>query len=413
MSQSSGKLCNLVLVLLLFCTGHPLFGQNYRGPLPTEQSYSLGQFIVSWQIHDGKPWLEIKHESTGSRVLWQTQPGLAFIAAAQGKETVISNRGSFNFSDKIQQKFTNQSIQSITQDDRGLSIRGQVFATHEAIEYEFLLSPVADQQLQFTLSLGTAGRANRLYLKYESEADEKIFGFGAQYTYFNAKGRVLPIWAQEEGHGRGVWPLTPLLNTFGGGSGGNWSTSYTSVPLYMTNHLRSLLLENSEYLIFDMEKPEQIAIEVFARKLQGRILAGNSPLELMEQLTAYTGRMRPLPDWVHAGAIIGTGGGESRVVEIERKLEAHKVPVTAFFLQDWVGQRSTVFGRRLWWNWEADNQLYPNWPDFIQSMKNRGYRVLSYINPFLADSIDKPNLQRNFYQEALDQKFLVLNSKNK
>lgn len=36
---------------------------------------------------------------------------------------------------------------------------------------------------------------------------------------------------------------------------------------------------------------------------------------------------------------------------------------------------------RLWWNWENDRELYPEWPQFVQDLRtNYDVRTLSYIN---------------------------------
>ena len=83
-------------------------------------------------------------------------------------------------------------------------------------------------------------------------------------------------------------------------------------------------------------------------------------------------------------------------------------------LQDWCGKRTqVVLGRtlkRLWWNWEPDTVLYPNWQDFVQTLESRKVNVLSYVNTFLAD-VDlggKLDYTNNYYQQAKKHGFLVL-----
>lgn len=86
-------------------------------------------------------------------------------------------------------------------------------------------------------------------------------------------------------------------------------------------------------------------------------------------------------------------------------------------LQDWCGKRTqTVLGRtlkRLWWNWESDSELYPNWPAFIEKLGD--IKVLSYVNTFLADveTGGKPTFRRNLYREAEKQGFLVMDQNNR
>lgn len=67
---------------------------------------------------------------------------------------------------------------------------------------------------------------------------------------------------------------------------------------------------------------------------------------------------------------------------------------------------------RLWWNWESDQELYPTWGDFVQSLRDDySVRTLSYINPFLVDVSLKPSgYKRNLFAEALEDHYLVWNT---
>lgn len=67
---------------------------------------------------------------------------------------------------------------------------------------------------------------------------------------------------------------------------------------------------------------------------------------------------------------------------------------------------------RLWWNWESDSALYPNWTDFVQSLREEhNVRTLSYINPFLANvSLKDDGYRRNLFLEASRGRYMVQNS---
>ena len=43
------------------------------------------------------------------------------------------------------------------------------------------------------------GGKDRLWFRLQSDADEKIYGGGEQFTYLNLKGRDYPIWIREQG----------------------------------------------------------------------------------------------------------------------------------------------------------------------------------------------------------------------
>jgi hypothetical protein len=72
------------------------------------------------------------------------------------------------------------------------------------------------------------------------------------------------------------------------------------------------------------------------------------------------------------------------VREVLSQLRAHSIPVSAFWLQDWVGQRRTSIGWQLWWNWQLDRAHYPDWENLAQEIKGGGAHLLAYVNPFLA-----------------------------
>ena len=75
--------------------------------------------------------------------------------------------------------------------------------------------------------------------------------------------------------------------------------------------------------------------------MTARILHGTDPLTLIEQYTAYAGSMRPLPDWLHEGAVVQVQDGTYRARAEFDLLVAAKVPLPALCIGDWVGERAT------------------------------------------------------------------------
>lgn len=146
---------------------------------------------------------------------------------------------------------------------------------------------------------------NRVGLIYVSNAAERFFGFGEQFSFFDCKGRRVSVLVQEQGLGRGDQPITAAANFASHRSGGSPDSTYAPVPFYMTSQMRCLFLDNYEPALFDLTAPDRVAVHVHAADMRGSILVGASPPQLIERYTAVVGRMRRLPDWVHAGAIVG------------------------------------------------------------------------------------------------------------
>lgn len=370
------------------------------------ERFEVGDFRVTWETERGGR-LVVSHQKAPERVLWSSVPGEAFVAAGIGEERVEEARAMFFFDDKLSAVTERQSVDSMDMGDEGiLQIAGMLSGGGEdPVGYAVLFREAAPGHLQFRTLLYNS-RYNRTFLTYASDAEEHFFGFGEQFSHFDLKGRRVPIFISEQGIGRGAQPLTWGANVQAK-AGGDWWTSYACVPQYITNRNRGLLLENHEYSVFDLRKPERVQVQVWSGNATGRILYGDSPLGLIETTTLFTGRMRALPDWATKGAIVGMQGGTEKVRGALKELYARGTPIGAVWLQDWEGQRKTTFGKQLWWNWELDEDRYPGWNAFVHELDARGIAVMTYVNPFLADVSEKENAKRNLFQEAMEKDFLV------
>jgi sulfoquinovosidase len=135
--------------------------------------------------------------------------------------------------------------------------------------------------------------------RYGSERDEAFFGFGQHYSRWNLKGERVPVIISEQGVGRGLQPLTFMLNTFVHGVGSTWHTTYVAKPAYITSRLRSLMLFNNEVSIFDLTRGEVVSAEVWATTVTGVIIYGETPLDIVEVITEETVGHHGMP-FVHA-----------------------------------------------------------------------------------------------------------------
>ncbi|KAM6548043.1 hypothetical protein CsatB_019719 [Cannabis sativa] len=248
---------------------------------------------------------------------------------------------------------------------------------------------------------------NRVFFTYSSESSERFYGFGEQFSHMNFKGKKVPILVQEQGIGRGDQPITFAANLISYRAGGDWSTTYAPSPFYMTSKMRSLYLEGYEYSIFDLTKPDKVQIQIHGNSVQGRILHGNTPSELIESFTGTIGRPPQLPEWIISGAVVGMQGGTEMVRRVWDQLRQYDVPISAFWLQDWVGQRETIIGSQLWWNWEVDATRYSGWQELLNDLSAKHIKVMTYCNPCLAPTHDKPNKKRNLFEEAKKLDILV------
>lgn len=365
-------------------------------------------FTLTWETaHGGR--LVVRHQSNPDRILWSTLPGWAFVGTGRGQERVTDARGHFYIRDRLEHACPHQTIERILlRADHGqVSIAGKLHGSRaeRPAAYTLAFSVVDDNQLRFALALDDE-RYNRSYLTYASDRQERFFGFGEQFSFFDMKGRRLPLIVSEQGIGRGAQPITFFADLVAG-AGGRWHSTYAGVPHYISSRLRSLFLENYAYSVFDLRKADRVHVQLFSTHMAGHILYGESPAALIETYTDYAGRMRLLPDWILEGAIVGIQGGTGRVREILARLQKHDVPIVGLWLQDWVGQRITSFGRQLWWNWALDKQRFPDWGDLRSTLESQGIRLLVYVNSFLADVSERGAGSRNLFREARERGYLV------
>jgi sulfoquinovosidase len=391
------------------------------------ESFQVGAFTVALTSEPDNPpsgvALSVTHSSRPERILWQSIPGKSFVSASRGQESVRDVRSHYTIADKVREEYSNQTIEAFEKVGTTLVVSGRLGCTgaSDKVGYRLTFSPVTGSRLRFEVEV--EGPCNRVYLTYASVADERFYGFGTQYTHFDLKGKRLPIFIGEQGVGRGAQPITLMAN-LKAGSGGSWHSSYACVPHYITSTLRSLFLENYAYSVFDMREDDSVRIELLSSRMVGQIVSGDSPSELIDSYTEFSGRMRPLPEWILDGAVVGMQGGTGRVLEMRDVLNALETPVAAFWLQDWVGHRTTSFGKQLWWNWELDDESYPqrrwNWElddeyeyqqenTLKERLEDENAGLMTYINPYLVDVSEKGTYRRNMFEEAASNGYLVKN----
>ena len=257
---------------------------------------------------------------------------------------------------------------------------------------------------------------NRTYFTYQSNPDEHYFGFGEQFSHFDMKDKLVPIWVSEQGVGRGEQPITAAANLTNNGAGGNEFTTYAPFPYYITDGMKSVFLTQDNgnwdppYTTFDLRERGRVQIGVWSPRMYGVIAEGEKPADIIKTYSSFTGRMKMLPDWIYSDAVVGMQGGTEKVQQVYNELKKRNTPISAFWLQDWVGQRTTSFGKQLWWNWEVDYDHYPKWDEMIATFRNDDIRVMIYVSPYLADIGNlKPNIRRNLFQEAKEKGYLIKN----
>ncbi len=223
---------------------------------------------------------------------------------------------------------------------------------------------------------------NRLWLRLVADPNEHVWGGGEQMSYFDMRGRHFPLWTSEPGVGRDKSSeITFKADVTGKAGGDYWNTNYPQ-PTFISSRRYAVHVETTAYAVFDFRPQLFHEIEVWAVPSQIVLTARANFIDLVSALSLRFGRQPPLPEWIYAGAIIGLKDGAKSFDRLEKILAAG-VKVSALWCEDWVGIRETSFGKRLFWDWRANEQWYPALHQRIQALRARGIRFMGYVNPYL------------------------------
>jgi len=233
----------------------------------------------------------------------------------------------------------------------------------------------------------TSEAPNRFHIRLPLLPEDPIFGCGEQFSHLDLRGKILPLWVSEPGIGRGPNYVKVLANLHSG-RGGSQEHTYFPQPSFVTASGRWALMQTTAFCRFDFSQKDSCTL--LCHDIPSSIYVGQagSIPTAVGALSSLLGRQEILPDWAFDGIILGLQGGRSVVeAKLKRALDAG-IPVTAIWCQDWQGVRITPYGKQLFWNWQYDQQLYPDLPRFIEELHERGVKFLGYNNPFL--STDAP-----------------------
>lgn len=338
-------------------------------------------------------------------VLWSSPPGQPFVGAAAADIEVEYGSGSFQFDEEILDLCTAMSVAGAEKVGDELVLTGAL----DDCDLEWTLTVSEASALRLRLQLDVAGDAsyNRVSLIQDSDRQDRVVGFGAQYNQLDMKKTSLPIWCQEQGIGRGLSPLSELISNQPGNPSGAWYSTYTCAPVFYTDTGRGLYLENTGYLSFDLSEQDRIEARVMGTSLAAGVLAGATTEDQVRSYSEWSGRMDALPAWSQTGALVRVHGGSEAVRASLAELQGAGVPVAGLWIEDWAGTRETSLGDRMWWNWEPDPTLYPDWSSLLAELNAAGVKPLLYFNPYLTDATEKTDATRNLYAEAAAAGYLV------
>lgn len=255
---------------------------------------------------------------------------------------------------------------------------------------------VVEGRLECTFEYDSA-RWNRFWCSVCASESESIYGCGEQFSELNLRGKKVPLWVTEQGCGRDDGLLARLLNLVAL-AGGHWWTTYIPLPTFVSSRNFFVHAESSVYAEFDFRGADKFVLHFWGNPQKIIVSKHTSAVETIGSLSKLLGRQTELPEWVFDGVWLGMQGGREVVDRKLQKALDNDVAVSVLWCQDWQGRRDD--SRALMWNWEYDDELYPDLPDYIKELNEKGIRYMGYNNSFLAE-------HGSLYKEAEEKGYLV------
>ena len=297
----SSMISLFILIISSFC----LFAAVQSASASSASSYQIGEFTIEWNNVS----LVVRHPRSPHLPVWATAPdpflqatftemnikevaGMYIVeeleicssraqtmmaisySATQLKFSGVLHFGALCVAHSINYSLsfslctgTNKSNRKITPLTSDASSTFDTFTYQSTSPNQLCISYSVTPSPMIPTSRGNNDTAHAkpptlsLIILVDSPSNERVHGFGVQYSVWNLKGYKVPILVSEQGIGRGLQPITDILNAVSL-SGGNWHTTYAPVPHYITSRNLSFVLENSEYSVFDLTPNDYIAVQV-------------------------------------------------------------------------------------------------------------------------------------------------------
>jgi alpha-D-xyloside xylohydrolase len=185
-----------------------------------------------------------------------------------------------------------------------------------------------------------------------------------------------------------------------GKPGHNWT--YIPVPFLFTPRGLGLYLDTARVSSFDLSDASRgnLSAQIDDASLDAYLFIG-SPQEILESYTALTGPTPVPPAWAY-WIWICSYQGPDQVLREARRLREEKIPSSAIWTFD-VLDRGDIMGWPLWWT-----GYYPHPREFTDALHGMGFKVLTYLHPYIRSVLGPYNLPAPAYEAGKRDGLFVL-----
>ena len=322
--------------------------------------------------------------------LEQLTNGEAYLVIGKGKAKYKMARGSFKTKDNIV-------------DRRKLTFKFQDTNRYIFSDGKVQAEIIVDKDPWIKFHFHVDPGYNRFTLRFKTFEDEHIYGCGEQYSTLDLKGKDVPIWVSE--HQQVMKIAKKQLRERLHGPNPDYQApykdhqTYCSTPSFMSSKGYAMYCHEDTYGYLSFKKDE-LLIKFRQVPQSISLLCADSLLELSQEISKLVGLQPKVPSWVNDGVILAIQGGSEVLLKKYKEAKNKGLKIAGIWCQDWCGNVVTSFGYQVFWNWKADETLYPNLKDIIKMLNKDGVRFLGYINTFLKEGAPQ-------YLEAKEKGFLI------
>jgi alpha-D-xyloside xylohydrolase len=179
----------------------------------------------------------------------------------------------------------------------------------------------------------------------------------------------------------------------------NWT--YVPVPFLFTPRGLGVFVDSARFTTWDVAASDRarFSVEVDESSTDFYFFV-NNPKGIVSDYTALTGRSPAAPPWTF-GVWICASRGPFNVLDIARRLRDKKIPSSAIWIWDAMGQ-GDIMGWPLWWT-----GYYADPRHFTDQLHSQGFKVLTYVHPYLRAVLDPYALPNPNFEEAQRKGFFV------
>ena len=203
---------------------------------------------------------------------------------------------------------------------------------------------------------------HRATFSLQTKPDECFYGTGERFTKMDLSGKTFQLRNQD-------------------GQGVNNRRAYKNIPFYLSSENYGLFLHTTSFAKFSLADHSTRSAQVLVEEpiVDFFLIGGDSPQEILFGYRQLTGFPSMPPLWSFGTWMSRmTYFSADEVNEICDRMRAENYPCdvihldTGWFETDWLCE------------WKFNDKRFPNPPEFIQNLKNKGYRVSLWQLPYIS-----------------------------